>query len=144
MTGILEQIDRSLADDTVSPDAVRWTSDGAGETCSRGHQRPAPRPCPNSVQSTCIVVDFSIDAEPHPVPQGASTHFAAPAAGWYRYGVTWHLDPAGPAAAGAFDRFLQRQILVAFGVTARQIGLEGPSFLDARYRQRQRNRRKRR
>jgi hypothetical protein len=28
MSSILDQIDRSLADDTVSPDAVRWTPDG--------------------------------------------------------------------------------------------------------------------
>lgn len=53
--------------------------------------------------------------------------FTAPVAGYYY-----------------FERMVKRQILAAFAVTAADIGLAEPSFLDARYHQRQKNRRKRR
>jgi hypothetical protein len=86
--------------------------------------------------------------------------FTAPAAGWYEFGANvWHLpdgqtltmefvcEPVDAApkvpVSTLYDRWLQHRICAAYGLTRAQIGLEGPSFLDARYRQRQRNRRRR-
>lgn len=134
MTDILASIDDTLADWHGSADAMRWRPDG-GEVADP--ERP-------SGPVTVTRITCTLDADPYVEPPSGSSRFTAPAAGWYQYGATWHFDPAGPAAVGAFDRYLRRQVLTAFGVTAAQVGLEGPSFLDARYHQRQRNRRRRR
>lgn len=176
MSSILDQIDQSLADDTVSPDAVRWTPDGASA-------QPPPKPLAwearglwfdrqgqpiNGLAANTLLMDRNyqrvalaritsradrtLDWRVSTVWLGTNYNFLGGPPiifetmvfGRDDDGQQWRWCTEQQAIAGHAQIVAE----LAAGVPHRRVAdctrWYGPSFLDARYHQRQRNRRKRR
>lgn len=176
MTDILDQIDRSLADDAVSPDAVRWRPDGASApdqpqplTWERGglwfdrQVRPINSETANAllmdrayqrVALTRITSrsDRTLDWRVSTVWLGVNYNFLGGPPVIFETMVfgrgggeqQWRWCTEEQATAGHAQVVAE----LAAGVPCRRVEdcarWFGPSHLAARYRQRQRNRRKRR
>lgn len=131
-TDILADIDDTLAEWHVSADSMRWRPEGPDTPVS------GSLPALSDILST-----FSANTEPCTLSlRGLDEAIAALLPEGLQFTrEPIHLVPEPPVST-LYDRWLQHRICAAYGFTRAQIGLEGPSFLDARYRQR--NRRKRR